>query len=278
MSKIIALDAGHGRGTAGKRCLKALDPDQTREWYMNDRICDIVEADLTANYDVKILRVGDTTGAKDIALKKRVEAANAAGAIVYLSMHHNAGIKGRLLGRANKLAGGTVVYFYSSKAERKVQATELYKAIVNRTGLVGDRSQTVIKNGYYVLKNTKMPAFLVENGFMDSPTDVPIILSEAHARKTAAGVVAFLVKQYNLEAKPKKQSATANSIVSELYYPAYKGAKATLSVALASLGINNSYAYRKMIAAKNKIEGYRGTAAQNTQMYNLLVAGLLKRV
>lgn len=275
MSKIIALDAGHGRNTAGKRCMKALDPDETREWFLNDRIMDMAEAELTANYDVKILRVGDTTGVKDISLKKRVEAANSAGAIVYVSMHHNAGILGRLLGRLKKLAGGTVVYFYSSKAERKVQAEALYTAIVGRTGLVGDRSQTVIKNGFYVLKYTNMPAFLVENGFMDSPTDVPIILSEAHARKTAEGVVAFLVRQFNL--KPKKKSESPNGMLAVLYYPAYKGAKATLSVALSSLGIDNSYTYRKMIAVKNNIEGYRGTAAQNTQMYNLLVAGLLKR-
>ena len=269
MSKIIALDAGHGRNTPGKRCMKSLDPDQTREWFLNDRIMDMAEADLTANYDVKILRVGDTTGAKDISLKARVKAANAAGAIAYVSMHHNAGLYGRA-------GGGTVVYYCSSKAERREQAQKLYNYITNETKLYGNRSQRVIKKGFTVIKNTKMPAFLVENGFMDSPTDVPIILSEEHARKTAEGLVAFLVEQFCLE--PKKLSESTNSALSELYYPAYKGAKATLSVALASLGIENTYTYRKLIAAKNNIEGYRGTAAQNTQMYNLLVAGILKRV
>ena len=29
--KIIALDAGHGMGTAGKRCLRSIDPAQTKE-------------------------------------------------------------------------------------------------------------------------------------------------------------------------------------------------------------------------------------------------------
>ncbi len=43
MSKVIALDAGHGYNTIGKRCMKKLDPDQTREWYLNDRIMDLVE-------------------------------------------------------------------------------------------------------------------------------------------------------------------------------------------------------------------------------------------
>lgn len=85
--KIIALDAGHGMRTAGKRCLKSLDPNQTREWYLNDRIMDKVEAALQA-YDCTVLRVDDTTGAKDISLSARVKAANTAKADIYISMHH----------------------------------------------------------------------------------------------------------------------------------------------------------------------------------------------
>jgi hypothetical protein len=47
---------------------------------------------------------------------------------------------------------------------------------------------------------------------------------------------------------------------------------------MASLGIDNSYAFRKKIAVANGIgKPYIGSATQNTQMYNLLVAGLLKR-
>lgn len=268
MSKIIALDAGHGMNTSGKRCMKALDPDQTREWFLNDRIMDMVEADLVTDYDCKVLRVGDTTGKKDISLKNRVKAANAAGADVYVSMHHNAGLNGRS-------GGGTVVFYYSSNSKRREQAQKLYNFITDETRLYGNRCEQVVKRGFYVIKNTKMPAFLVENGFMDSPADVPIILSEAHARKTADGVAAFLVQEFKLE--KKKGSVASQNTVTGTYYPAYTGAKATLSVALASLGINNTYAFRKQIAAKNNIAGYRGTAAQNTQMYNLLVSGMLKK-
>ena len=35
---ILALDAGHYLATPGKRCLKSLDPKQTREWILNDRV------------------------------------------------------------------------------------------------------------------------------------------------------------------------------------------------------------------------------------------------
>lgn len=284
---IIALDAGHGMTTPGKRCMRALDPNETREWWLNDRIMDQVEGQLRAIYNCTVLRVDDTTGGKDISMAKRVSAANAANADVYLSMHHNAGLSGRK-------GGGTVVFYCSSKPERPAQARKLYDAIVSRTGLKGNRSQQVINKGFYVIKNTKMPAFLVENGFMDSPTDVPVILSEQHAKKTVAGVVAFLEELLNLQTrqsadsgsntgggsgateKPPQSSAAQGA--DNAYYPAYTGKKTTLSAAMASLGLNSTYAYRKKIAAVNNIKGYIGTAAQNTRMYNMLVAGILKRV
>ena len=34
----IAIDAGHGLKTAGKRCLKSLDKNETREWVLNNRV------------------------------------------------------------------------------------------------------------------------------------------------------------------------------------------------------------------------------------------------
>ena len=34
----IAIDAGHGLYTEGKRCLKSLDPNETREWQLNERV------------------------------------------------------------------------------------------------------------------------------------------------------------------------------------------------------------------------------------------------
>ena len=80
--KTVVIDAGHGHNTAGKRCAKELDPGQTREHDLNDRVADRVEAYLAA-YDCRILRTDDTTGAKDIRLSARVKAANAAKADIF---------------------------------------------------------------------------------------------------------------------------------------------------------------------------------------------------
>lgn len=320
--KIIAIDAGHGMGTSGKRCLKSIDPAQTREWYLNDRISDRVQTQLAA-YDCTVLRVDDTTGVKDISLSARVNEANNAGADFYMSIHHNAGINGGS-------GGGTVVFYYNNSAMRTM-AERLYNAVVARTGLVGNRSSKVAVGDLYVIRNTTMPALLLENGFMDSTHDTPIILTAAHAEKTAQGIVDFLVAELNLkktgsqiQEKPSPESmeslpyvtvgkedtlfsigrkldipwkdiADLNSITSpytiyagqklripnkttvQEYYPAYTANKTTLAVALYSLGIDNSFSFRSKIAKTNGITGYIGMATQNTQMYNLLVAGLLKR-
>lgn len=198
----IAIDAGHGLYTAGKRCMKSLDPKETREWVMNSRIAEKLD-DLLDDYECEVLRTDDMDGSDDVSLANRCKAANDWKADIFISIHHNAGANG-------STAGGTVIYYYSSKAERKQQSQRLYDAIVAETKLVGNRSSKVIHYPYYVIKNTDMPAFLIENGFMDSSVDVPIILTDAHATKTAKGILNFLVKELNL--KKKKVVTESNKV------------------------------------------------------------------
>lgn len=189
----IAISAGHYLYTSGKRCLKKLDADETREWVLNARIADKLEEKLK-KYECEVLRLDDASGLKQVSLYSRCKIANAGNADILFDLHHNAGINGGT-------GGGTVVFYYSSSSERKVQADELYNAIVNMTGLVGNRSNKVVKKNYYMLRNTRMPAFLLENGFMDSSTDVPVILSEEHADKTAQGILDFLTGKFGLKFK-----------------------------------------------------------------------------
>ena len=113
---------------------------------------------LLKGYNCEIIRTDDTTGATDVSLANRVKKANTWGADVFLSIHHNAGANG-------KSAGGTVVYYCSSKKERPLQAKELYDAVVKETELIGNRVTKVKNYPFYVIKNTTMPAFLLENGF-----------------------------------------------------------------------------------------------------------------
>lgn len=192
----LALGAGHGLKTAGKRCLKSLDPNETREWELNDRICDYVEDGLKDYDGVEILRLDDSDdGQDDIALTTRVNAANQWGANFYLSVHHNAGIKG---GKG----GGIVAYTHpAASSTAREWRDALYAALIERTGLKGNRSNPLATANHYVTRKTTMPAVLLELGFMDSKTDVPIILSDDYAQSCAKAIVEVIVKREGLTKK-----------------------------------------------------------------------------
>ena len=193
----IALTAGHYKYTAGKRCLKSLDPNETREWVLNDRIADKVEKLLAANYTgYELVRTDDTTGEKEISLTARTNAANNFKADFYLSIHHNAGING---GKG----GGIVAYVHTSPSAASLEWQKvLYNELVAATGLKGNRATPLAKANLHECRETKMPAVLLELGFMDSATDVPVILTEAYADKCAQAIVKVLAERGKLEKKP----------------------------------------------------------------------------
>ena len=177
----IAIDAGHGLYTAGKRCMKSLDPNETREWVLNDRVSDSLEEALE-NAGHTVLRVDDTDGSSDISLANRVKKANNWGADAYVSVHHNAGVKGGS-------GGGTVVYVAKSCSFKSVQMQEaIYKHAIADCNLKGNRYDGTLASNFYVIKNTNMPAVLIECGFMDSSTDIQYILDPAWSKKMGIAI------------------------------------------------------------------------------------------
>ena len=191
---LIALDAGHYLGTPGKRCLKSIDPGETREWVLNSRIAEKVQK-ILADYQVDILRLDDPTGQTDVTLQERTDKANRAKADLYLSIHANAGINGGS-------GGGIVMYAYSYPDEESIRVRDtIYQYTVSTTGLKGNRANPLALANFHVLRESNMPAVLGEFGFMDSTTDTPIILTEEFADHCADGIAAALVALYGLEEK-----------------------------------------------------------------------------
>ena len=88
-----------------------------------------------------------------------------------------------------------------------------------------------------------MPAFLLENGFMDSSTDVPIILTVDHANKTAQGILNFLVKEFKLQ---------GGAVASNTLYKVQVGAFSKLSGA-------------ESLRDKLKADGYEAVIVSGTK-------------
>ena len=196
MSFKIALSAGHCKNTPGKRCLKSLDRNETREWVLNDRIADKVEKLLKDYTGYELLRLDDTTGATDVSLAKRSALANNFGADFYLSIHHNAGVNG---GKG----GGIVAFVYTKCSAKSLEWQKaLYDELIAETGLKGNRSTPLAKGNLHECREPNAPSVLLELGFMDSSTDVPIILTEKYADQCAKAIVKVLVEKGKLTKKP----------------------------------------------------------------------------
>lgn len=177
----IAIDAGHGRYTPGKRCMKKLDKHETREWVLNDRVADELGRLLkSAGHTVK--RMDDTDGSTDVSLAARVQKANAWGADFYISVHHNSGVNG-------SSGGGTEVYVSQGcQSKSKKAQSAIYKHAIKRGNLKGNRADGTRTANFYVIRYTDMPACLIECGFMDSKVDIKYILDPAWSKKIALGI------------------------------------------------------------------------------------------
>lgn len=196
--KVLALDAGHGDFTSGKRCAKAIDPNETREHMLNDRIADKIEYKLSFYDGIRVVRLDDTTGRTDVPLVDRANKADEIGADFVDSIHHNA--------RGKVFSGGGISVYYWPLERNKEQATALYNELIAQTGLKGDRSNPInATKELYMVRKPVADAILVEHGFMDSTVDCPIILTEEFAEKAAQAHVNFFVKMWNLKKKDSKE-------------------------------------------------------------------------
>lgn len=197
----LALSAGHGYNTLGKRCLKKLDPKQTREWALNSRICNKIEEKLLKYADCKVLRVDDVTGKKDISIRERARKANDFGANLYIAVHADAGLNG-------KSGGGISAFCHPNGSEKSFEwRNQCYKALIKHTGLKGNRSQPLRTANFGEVLYPNCPAILIEHGFMDSKDDVPIILTDKFAEQVATAYVEVIVKNAKLKAKEEKKPA-----------------------------------------------------------------------
>lgn len=190
----VAYCAGHFLETPGKRVPEALDPAETREWVLNDRVARFFNEAMLQYNGVETMRTDDSTGKKDISIKNRTKSANEWGADVYLDIHHNAA--GRVFN-----GGGVVAYSYPKSAKGKEYRDAVYNAVIEAGKLRGNRSNPLHEKAYDSLKYSHAPAILIEYGFMDSRMDYPIISTDAYAEAVGYATADGIAKVAGLEKK-----------------------------------------------------------------------------
>ncbi len=140
----------------------------------------------SGNYEVRLSRPTASTQlgtSNTSSLRARVNDANSWGADYFISIHTNAS--------DNPSASGTEAYAYSRGSRAFRLGENVVEGIVDLTGLP-DRGMKV-RPGLYVLKNTAMPAILVELGFITNPGDAALMRDdpELFARGIYNGIVEF---------------------------------------------------------------------------------------
>ena len=199
----IAYGAGHNNATSNGIPTSIHTP-RVNEWYLNDRVARYF-AEAAKAYDVELLRVDDPKGIEPTVLASRVKKANDWGADFFLAIHHNAGINGGS-------GGGLVAFSYQEGTVGAAYREAIYTACIAAGGLKGNRWDATQAEDFYVLKYTNMPAVLMEYGFMDSTTDVPVILTEEYAKAMGYATMEGIAKAAGLVKKdtpPVSQPETA---------------------------------------------------------------------
>jgi len=200
----IGLDCGHGLKTAGKQT-----PNGIKEWILNDKVRDKIVYYLK-DYDVDFVFTDNDEGNTDEALSTRVKRYINEGVDVFVSIHHNA-----LSGKWNNATGVEVFVDRNNTTKDMELANMIYK---NLPAYIGLKGRGIKKENWYVINQNKIPAVLVEGGFMDSNIDYPIITSEkgqdGYARAVAEGLIEFLKlqkRQTTAEIQPKPAETIAEN-------------------------------------------------------------------
>lgn len=215
MSKVIALDAGHGLNTSGKQT-----PDGIKEWTLNDKVRDKVVA-LLKDYDVTFIFPDNNEGNVDEDLTKRRTMYVNKKVDAAVSIHHNA-YKGTWC-----TATGVEIYTDRNGTADDMRLAEcIYENLPKYTGL---KSRGIKKANWTVINQNNVPAVLVEGGFMDCKKDHAVITSDAgqtaYAKAVAEGLIKFLglkkksatpEKLYRVQVGAYKSKSNATKMVNKL--------------------------------------------------------------
>ncbi len=209
---LVAIDAGHGMTTGGKRSVK-LSSDlyingvlvrkkgeviKENEW---NRAVSVYLAKALTRCNIGYMYTADMTGKTDVALSTRAYKANKAGANILISNHYNA------IGTASvwqTKAKGLLVLRTKNSSSKSIKlgnlAVKHLAADIDyeyNYGLMRD----VDMSGFTlaILRQTNMPAILIEYGFMDYEKEAKLMLNPSHQEKCAEAVCKAVCEYFGVK-------------------------------------------------------------------------------
>jgi len=179
--RIIVIDPGHGGSDSG-----AIGPTGVMEKSVTLRVSNELKRLLvkegatvymTRNADIEVSK--KRAKATDIEeLQARCDIANEKKADIFISIHMDSFTSGA--------ARGTTGYYYALGDKRsRVLADKVRAGVIDQLGTQSRGTQSC---NFYVVKNTDMPATLVELAFISNASEEKLMDSEDGIRKAAQGI------------------------------------------------------------------------------------------
>lgn len=211
----VAYCAGHGGkgSTPGKRT-----PDGEYEWNFNDVVVRAMAEELSKYEGVKLLRTDDASGRTDVSLRTRTNKANAWGADLYVSVHHNANT-----GRWGTWTGAETFIHPSASANSLKLAKAVQPRLVKAMGI---KDRGIKRANFHIVRETRMPAILTEGGYMDSSIDIKAMRDDAKLKAQGIAIAQGIVEYAGLKLKAGAEP-TKPATVTPGRYRVYTGTFAT---------------------------------------------------
>ncbi len=180
---VVAIDPGHGVTTGGKRSIDS----SLMEWEFNRSVAYKLK-DLLNAQGIQTVMTVSKSDQTDPSLASRVAVANNAGNVdLFVSIHANA------YGSTWNSAHGWEIYSYKTGGVSERAAKYIESATTSLIPELTDRGTKTAN--FYVIKNTEMPAVLIEHGFYTNATEVELLKSDDFrnrlANADAVGIVNF---------------------------------------------------------------------------------------
>ena len=121
-------------------------------------------------------------------LQARVDVGNAsAGNEIFVSIHCDA--------FTSPSAHGTSTFYYQSSYRGKLLAEAIHQAIVEETGLASRGAKTA---RFYVIKNSAMPATLIETAFISNYQEEALLGDSDFQYKIAVAICRGISRYFNM--------------------------------------------------------------------------------
>ena len=184
---LIAIDPGHNYNGVDTGATGNGLREQDITYYIAEKLKPELERN---GFNVIMTRnsIKDNVSNESVSasLNRRAEIANRSGADLFVSIHCNAG-------------GGTGIetYYCTGSETSKTFASFIQKNVVSEIGL---KNRGVKSARYAVLRNTNMPALLLETAFIDTASDAAVLgdpdRQQAYAEAIAKGICEYMGVEY----------------------------------------------------------------------------------